>query len=688
MYYRNPKKKHLYNYILPFLIIAVIFGAIFYGWHALNNIFIDTSRNTLNEKVFLNIESGSAKAMTVGKSEWQNAPDKIYLYRGEKLKTATDGRVTLTFFDQSIMRLDTDTEVGFTSLKKKNDAYNIEVQISKGNAWSKVERINNPSSTFKLTTGLIILDTRGAVFSVTYPGTVYVMDGNVQIEVKYNDNVIKTYNVGIGQQFIVDETMVQSLQRGDSVEAIFALSDTFKKTNWYRWNMKKDGAINAFEESDSENTETVTSEGSTTDTSTETISTTSAETSTSNLSSLNEEITDSNKVVYVTNPSKNFETNKSTINFAGNYDTEKISAIYVNGVKANLSNGKWSVSSVKLIEGENKIKIEAQDLNGVKTTLSPLVIIYDKTPPEKPMITEPAAKQGEVISIDDVEQLIEGTVSKDTQAVIVNDYRLSKYVPGSQKFTYYAKVQYGNLQEGENEFKVYAEDKAGNLSDPAIITLKLDKEVIDKAKSEETTSGTSETSSTASNLPQASSSGGVKITAPNDGKSFTTTETEFEITGIVPEGTSKIVVNDYPLSLFKAGDTTFKYRAYTSIGNLKIGEKNVYEVSAYDENDKKLGEASITIDVQSGASAAPVITIPNSTGSYATTLDTIVIGGTVGKWVTHMYVNDKEIKNYIPGSEKWSATVNLVSGENTFVVNAEKDGESVGKATIKITYQQ
>ena len=687
MYYRNPNKKHLYNYILPFLIIAIIFGVIFYGWHALNNIFIDKDRNTLNEKVFLNIESGSAKAMTVGKNEWQNAPDKIYLYRGERLRSATDGRVTLTFFDQSIMRLDTDTEVGFTSLKKKNDTNNIEVQLAKGNAWVKVERINNPSSTFNLTTDLLILDTRGAIFSVTYPGTVYVLDGNVQIGVKYNDNVIKTYNVGIGQQFVIDETMVQSLQRGDTVETIFALSDTFKKTNWYIWNMKKDGAINAFEESDIEDTETVTSEGTTTDTTSETTSTIS-ETSVSNLSSLNEEITDTNKIVYVTNPSKNFETNKSSISIAGNYDAEKISAIYINGVKANLSDGKWSISSVKLIEGENKIKIDAQDLNGVKTTLSPLVIIYDKTPPEKPVITEPSAKQGEVVSIDDVEQLIEGTVSKDTQAVIVNDYRLSKYVPGSQKFTYYAKVQYGNLQEGENEFKVYAEDKAGNLSDPAIITLKLDKEVIDKAKSEEATSDTSETSSTASNLPQASSSGGVKIASPNLGKSFTTTETEFEITGIVPEGTSKVVVNDYPLSLFKAGDNTFKYRAYASIGNLKIGEKNVFTVIAYDENDNKLGEASITIDVQSGASAAPVITIPNSNGSYSTTLDTIVIGGTVGKWVTHMYVNDKEIKDYIPGSEKWTATVNLVSGENTFVVNAEKDGESVGKATIKINYQQ
>ena len=98
MYYRKPKGKRIYNYFLPFLIIAAIFAGVFYGWGYLNSTFISQDRNTLNEKVFLNIESGSAKAMTVGKSEWQNAPDKIYLYRGERLKTVSDGRVTLTFF--------------------------------------------------------------------------------------------------------------------------------------------------------------------------------------------------------------------------------------------------------------------------------------------------------------------------------------------------------------------------------------------------------------------------------------------------------------------------------------------------------------------------------------------------------------------------------------------------------------
>ena len=675
MYYRRPPRKRLRNYFMPFLVIVLIFIVIIFGWRTLDKIFIDQYRDTSNENVFLNIESGSAKAMTVDKNEWQNAPDKIDLYRGERVKTGPDGRVTLTFFDQSIMRLNTSTEVAFTSLQKKKETYSIEVELVKGDAWAKVENILNPDSNFSIITDLITVDTSGAVLGVSAPGTVYVIEGNAQIGVKYDDEVIKTYTVGVGQQFLVDQSGVESIEKGEEADVIFALSDQFKKTNWYRWNIKEDGAINAFEESDLEaDEESAGAEDLQPDTDDE-----DAEVDLANVG----------RVVYVTKPSKNTETNKSTISVEGKFDPEKINAVFADSKKATISNGnKWKVGSIELdFEGENEIKIEAEDLEGNKVSLDPLIVIYDKTPPAMPAVTEPGAND-ETIEIDDVEQLIEGTVSKDTAAVIVNDYRLTKYVPGSKEFRYYAKIEYGNLQAGENEYKIYAEDKAGNQSEPGMIILTLSQEVIDAA--DEESAGAEDLQPDTDDedaLPQASSSGGVTITAPNNGESFQTTETEFEITGTVPENTEKVVVNDYTLSLFEPGDTTFKYRAYASIGNLEIGEKNTYIIKAYDDADNLLGEASITIDVESGASAAPVITIPSATGSYTTSLDTIVLGGTVGKWVDRVYVNDKEISAYIPGSEEWRTSVDLSSGENTFVIIAEKDGSEVGRATIVVTYQ-
>lgn len=678
MYYRRPPRTKFYNYLMPFLVIVVIFLAVVFGWSSLNKVFVDQNKSTYNEKVFLNIESGSAKAMTVGKSEWQNAPDKIYLYRGERFKTGTDGRATLTFFDQSIMRLNTNTEVSFASLKKKNDTHQIEVELVKGDVWVKVERIMNPDSNVSVTTDALTVDSRGGVFAISAPGTVYMVEGTAQVGAKYDDEVIKTYTLGVGQQFMVDEAAITSIKEDRDAEVIYALSDTFKKTNWYRWNVKKDGAVSAFEESDLEGIDEDITEA-------EDFQSDPADETAEAMAS--EDLTNIGRVVYITKPSKNTETNKSNLTVEGRYDAEKISAVYLDGKKALLKNGTWT-ADVKLVsEGENRISLEAEDLSGSKTVLDALIIFYDKTAPATPTITEPGANN-ETVEIEDVEQLIKGTVSKDTAAVIVNDYRLTKYVPGSQGFEYYAKTVYGNLQAGENEFKVIAEDKAGNQSETAVIILKLSQDVIDEKAGEGTKEAEDpDTADETTSLPKASSTGGVKITSPNNGESFTTSETEFEIAGTVPEGAAKVEVNDYALSLFSAGDTTFKYRAYVSIGNLKIGEKNTYTVKAYNEAGASLGEASITIDVESGATAAPVITIPSETGKYSTSLDTLVVGGTVGKWITRVYVNDKEVKDYIPGSEKFSSTVKLSPGENTFTISAEKAGVPSGKATIIITYQ-
>jgi hypothetical protein len=703
MYYQMPPRKRAHNYVLPFLVIVLLFGAIVLAWWGLNKVFLGEGQATLSEKVFLNIEAGSAKAMTVGKSDWQNAPDKIYLYRGEGLKTGSDGRATLTFFDQSIMRLNTNSEVAFSSLKKQTESVAIQVNLKRGDVWTKVERIVNPDSKFSVTTDLLTIDTRGAVLSVTAPATVYVLQGNVQIGVKYDDAVFKTYTLGVGQQFSLDPSKLEALRKGEEMETIFALSDQFKQTNWYGWNAKKDGMIDAFEESGINDISTETpsaaaAAGSATSASPGSATGSSSGTVTGTLANMD-------RVAYVTKPSQGFATNKSSFSVEGRFDIEKVKAVYVNGVKAVSANGTWKADAVKLmVEGENKIRLEAEDLAGVKTSLDPMLVVYDKTPPAAPVFTDPKPSIEGPVAIATVEQMIKGTVGEDAQAVIVNDYRLGKYVPGSKAWQYYAKVEFGNLKGGENEFRAIAEDKAGNQSEPAILMLTLDQKVIDESGTEvpppdaapvTTTPPVATPPATTPATPSAivpaaatASTGGVRITAPNGGANLTTSETEFEITGTVPEAATKVTVNDYALSLFTAGSGTFKYRAYKSIGNLEIGKKNLYTVKAYDDGGKLLGTASLTIDVQSGASADPVITIPTEAATYSTTLDTLVVGGTVGKWVTRVYLNDKELTDYIPGSEKWKSTMKLTPGKNVYTVVGERNGEQTGKDTITITLEQ
>ncbi|MBN2087777.1 FecR domain-containing protein [Candidatus Peregrinibacteria bacterium] len=681
MYYQNrAPRKRTRDYFMPFFIIIIIIAIIFFGWRTLNQVFIDDNRTTFSEKVFLSIENGSAKAMTVGNGDWDNAPDNIYLYKGEKLKTGSDGRVSLTFTDKSIVRLDNNTQIDLVQLSKKNDANVIEVSLVNGQIWSQIERIFHPDSRFTISTDLIAVDTKGGDIAVEAPGTVYVLDGTAQVSVKFEDEIIKTINVGVGQQLVIDSDTIASINEGTEPDLIFALSESFKSSEWYRWNTKKDGAINAFEESDNEDAET--DETETTDEDNET-----EQASTDEETSINPD-----RMVSITKPSSNSATSSSEISIEGVYDSEKVQAVYIDGKKASLlEKNKWKISKLTLVtEGENKLKVEAEDLSGAKVQLDSFIITYDKTPPAVPVITNPGAND-ETVTIDDVEQMIEGTVSGDTYVVIVNDYRLSKYVPGSKEFSYYAKTAYGNLEVGENEYEVIAEDKAGNKSESAKIILVLEQDTVDEAGGDEEVTeedDSSVTSATETPVPVATSTGGVTITEPNGGESFTTSETEFDIKGTVPAGTETVEVNDYKLSLYEAGDSTFRYSAKASFKNLTIGEKNEYVVKAYDESGKVLGSASITIDVESGSAAAPTITMPSSSASYTTSLNEVVLGGDVGKWTDKVYVNGEKLTDYIPGSEQWRKTVTLNPGENTFTVKGEMDGVQTSSVSITITYTQ
>lgn len=97
----------------------------------------------------------------------------------------------------------------------------------------------------------------------------------------------------------------------------------------------------------------------------------------------------------------------------------------------------------------------------------------------------------------------------------------------------------------------------------------------------------------------------------------------------------------------------------------------------------------IRFDVESGANGdgAPTITMPTSSGTYETTLDQIVIGGSVGKWITRVRIDGTNLDTYIPGSEEWKKTVTLSPGENSYNICAEKEGEEQGCSAITIDYQ-
>lgn len=71
------------------------------------------------------------------------------------------------------------------------------------------------------------------------------------------------------------------------------------------------------------------------------------------------------------------------------------------------------------------------------------------------------------------------------------------------------------------------------------------------------------------------------IAEPSSESAYTTTESEFFLTGTAPADSTKVVVNGYQLSRFQTGDTSWNYKASLELGTLKTGE-NEYVVKNED----------------------------------------------------------------------------------------------------------
>jgi len=96
---------------------------------------------------------------------------------------------------------------------------------------------------------------------------------------------------------------------------------------------------------------------------------------------------------------------------------------------------------------------------------------------------------------------------------------------------------------------------------------------------------------------------GVKFEVVSLAKNITQSKKGYHlIEGTTPANTAKILVNDFPLSKYKAGETKWSYIAAVSLGNLKKGDNN-FVVKAVDADDKELGSKTFTITYQGIESA-------------------------------------------------------------------------------------
>lgn len=213
---------------------------------------------------------------------------------------------------------------------------------------------------------------------------------------------------------------------------------------------------------------------------------------------------------------------------------------------------------------------------------------------EAPAILSPAS--GASIPAAQVDLIIEGTAPPEAEFITVNNYTLTKYLPGDRKWSYFAAKKFGTLVPGENTYKVVATTRDGRSSEVTTLTVNYEGTSEPQAPVTPSTNPTTQTTETGTESEEISSEAPVEdsdfpkpvVTRPATGSfndPFQTSSKIITITGTVDPMTQSVEVNGFKLRKFVPGNTEFSYIANANYGNLKEG-LNTFTIKAFGPENK------------------------------------------------------------------------------------------------------
>lgn len=482
LYYRK-KRRRQRELFLPFLIIVFVILVIAFLTQLVLS-FRNQSEVALKNTAHVSLSKGKAEFLAWGQDKWREVYPDLVLVEGDKILSGIGANVVLDFFDGSRVRLDSDTEVEILSIDSGSDVLDVVIKLHQGQIWVNENISNNlfEDVSFNIRSKYLNLFSGGSIFSVS-SGTedfIRVLYGEVKVQVLNESledaEILEALSLGVGQQVKVDKVSIDDLEARKYVNLLSAIDDFWTVTDWYLWNISQD------------------------------------------------------------------ESPPLTVEEKTSSDVEAV--------------------------------LDAPTLQ----------------------VTSPVDK---ISTINTDQVYLKGTVSENVSKILVTEfhkdkngsaYPLQKYVAGSGIWNYAVSKEFGNLVDGRNRFIFQAFSEDGLMSEPVEIVLnyEVEKPEVAPVKEQELES------------PSVSTGVSAKLISIDPATkvsefSYKTTAERVVITGTAGSTVSKVLVNDWPLSLYEPGSETWVYYAKTEIGTLKSG-LNSYSVTLKDVNDKTFGSFRFTIE--------------------------------------------------------------------------------------------
>lgn len=540
------------------LMVLVALGVVWYASAAVFRYFDGSiGRKT---PVTVNVRSTGSVQVALQDEDWQPAESGLKLYAGDAVATRSGGDVVLSMFDGTRVRLDQSTDVEVVSSNDEvGGTSTLGLKVRSGRIFVSAPSIETYS-------GAITRSIETTEFSSTLPASTSALFASNFVNVlrASGQGVGVTVNAGTNPVLIVGEGQYFLLD-GNAKSAIAQGADPYEFRDPVTSQLLRDDFLTSSYTLFSTNAAAPVVVGGAS-------------------SSLG-----ANEPLVVTSPENRAEIDAKTVKVAGRAGT-LVAQLMVNGQPVSMAkDGTFSVDVSLGKEPTVVITVEAQDAQGIPLSKIERTVLNVFEVSVEPLRFKSPVGSGETLRTSQSVVEITGEAPAGTNGVVINEYRLQLYKPGSKTWSYLANAAYDNLKVGENIFTAYAVDADGNKSPSRSITIVY----------EPAGSGTGTSAPVSSEPPLKQNApltpGVLVVDKPAGGTSADTSEKEVVIEGRTSGDTSSISINGYTLSLYVAGKTTWNYIASTDLSTMKRG-KNVYRVVARNKDGEILDILEYTIN--------------------------------------------------------------------------------------------
>ena len=133
MYYRphSSRRSSPLDYLLPFMIIISIGIILVLGFSLVRALF--SGEDT--KAAYMHLVSGSAQMKAWGTDRFFDLSSDSLIMQGDEIMTSADSKVIVEFFDGTIMRVDSGSDVVFEGMNEENDSSQFQIQLLDGKVW-------------------------------------------------------------------------------------------------------------------------------------------------------------------------------------------------------------------------------------------------------------------------------------------------------------------------------------------------------------------------------------------------------------------------------------------------------------------------------------------------------------------------------------------------------------------------